>query len=301
METSINFRAKGFFDFNNSLFTLYDDDSIKFFSKNNFENKITIKESFFKNIEICQKNEGDKIVVFNKSKIFFIQIIDTIEYMIVEQKDFSEYNSLIFNSNLDLMRFYTPNYNKIQILLFPEYSKEKFSHSFSSKFNQFLLINDNLLIGIKNNYIKFFLLKEDNCELLNEYEISINDKDNSAISLNEDFLALYAFKLSRIYLFNKKNYFLSKTINLDFQSEPSISIFKINNIVSIVSLFIREDQMKLVNYDISFNGLKWKEIKTKTILNDKVTFYNQFDRNHILFMGKQKCYLVKIQINKNNN
>ena len=275
MKTSINIIAKGFFDYNKLLFALYDDDSIKFFTKNKFENKITIKECLIKNIRICQKNEGDKIVVFTSKKIFFIQIIENnYEYMILDEKDFSEYNSLIFNSNLDLMRFYTSySEDKIEILLFPEYNKSKLSYSFNSKFNQFLLVLDNFLFAIKDNYIKFYLLNEENCKLLKGYEIPINNKNNSAIDLNEDFIALNAFKLNKLYLFNKKNnYSLSKTINLEFKSEPSISIFKINNNASIISLFIGEEKMKFVNYDISLNELKWKEINIKAILNDKILF-----------------------------
>ena len=71
LKTSINFVAKGFFEYNKSLFALYDDDKIKFFNKEKFENKITIKESFVKGIKICQKNEENKIVVFIPKKNIF--------------------------------------------------------------------------------------------------------------------------------------------------------------------------------------------------------------------------------------
>jgi len=103
LKISINFISKRFFKYNKSLFVLYDYDNIKFFTKNKFENKITIKESLIKDIKICQKNEENKIVVFIPKKIFFIQIIEHYnEYMILEQKDINEYNNLIFNSKLDL-------------------------------------------------------------------------------------------------------------------------------------------------------------------------------------------------------
>ena len=72
MKTSKVFLAKGFLEYNKSLFALYNDDKIKFFSKNKFENKITIKENLINNIKVCQKNEEDKIVVFLLKKIFFI-------------------------------------------------------------------------------------------------------------------------------------------------------------------------------------------------------------------------------------
>jgi hypothetical protein len=37
LKTSINFEAKGFFEYNKSLFVLYNDDIIKFFNKENFD------------------------------------------------------------------------------------------------------------------------------------------------------------------------------------------------------------------------------------------------------------------------
>ena len=136
--------------------------------------------------------------------------------MIIDQKDFNfpDKFALIFNSNLDLLNFTISYYgDDFKILLFPEYSNTKFSHNFNSNFNQYLLVDDNLLFGIKNDSTYLFLINEDTCNQLNKYEIIINNKDNSAFILNEDFLALNS--LNKIYLFNiKKNYLLSKTINL---------------------------------------------------------------------------------------
>ena len=75
LKTSINFEAKGFFEYNKSLFVLYNDDIIKFFNKENFENKITIKESILKDIKICQKNEENKIIVFIPKKYFLFKLL----------------------------------------------------------------------------------------------------------------------------------------------------------------------------------------------------------------------------------
>jgi len=303
LKISINFIAKGFFEYNKSLFVLYDDYKIKFFTKNKFENKITIKENVINNIKICQKNEEDKIVVIIPNKIFFIQIIEHYnEYMILEQEKFNEYNTLLFNSKLDLMTFTRERYeDKFYIYSFPKYNDYKFYKSFDSKYNKFLLVNDNLLFGIKDNSTNLYLIDDKDCQKLKEYEIYINNEDSSAIDLNEDFIALIA--LNKVYLFNKKNnYFWSKTINLEFKSNSSkTSIFKINIKVPIVFLFIREEQMTFINYNILSKGLTWKELKTKIILNDKILFYKKFDKNHIIFMGKKKCYLVETILNKNNN
>jgi len=59
--------------------------------------------------------------------------------------------------------------------------------------------------------------------------------------------------------------------------------------------------MEYINYKILLKGLRWEEVKTKIILNDKISFYNKFDKNHILFIGEKKCYLVEIILNKNIN
>ena len=244
-----------------------------------------------------------KLLYLFQKKIFFIQIIDNYnEYMILEQKDFNEYNTLIFNSKLDLMGFNRTYYgDELNILIFPKYSNCKLNNSLNSNYNQFLLVEDNLLFGIKDNSISLYLINDKEFKKLKEYEIYISNKDNSAIDLNEDFVALNA--LNKIYLFNKKNnYILSKTINLEFVSKPStITVFKINNMIPMVSFFIREEQMKFINYNILLKGLIWKEVKAKKILNDKISVFNKFDKNHILFMGKQKTYLVKLILNKNNN
>ena len=126
------------------------------------------------------------------------------EYMILEQKDINEYNNLIFNSKLDLIKFTRSSYeDTLYFFIFPKYSNYKFYNSFNSIYNQFLLVKDNLLFGIKDNSTSLYLINDKECQKLKEYEIYINNKDNSAIDLNEDFIALNA--LNKIYLFNKKN------------------------------------------------------------------------------------------------
>jgi len=124
--------------------------------------------------------------------------------MILEQKDINEYNNLIFNSKLDLIKFTRSSYeDTLYFFIFPKYSNYKFYNSFNSIYNQFLLFEDNLLFGIKDNSTSLYLINDKECQKLKEYEIYINNKDNSAIDLNEDFIALNA--LNKIYLFNKKN------------------------------------------------------------------------------------------------
>jgi hypothetical protein len=201
------------------------------------------------------------------------------------------------------MGFITSNYeDQFYILTFPEYTNCKIHKTLKPKYEKYLLVEDNLFFGIKDNSASLYLINDKDCQKLKEYNISINNKDNSAIDLSEDFIALIT--LNKIFLFDKKNnYFLSKTINLEFKSTAlTTSVFKINNMISFVSLFIREEQMKFINYNILLKGLKWKEVKNKTIiLNDNISFLKKFYKNHIIFIGKQKCYLVEIILNKNNN
>jgi hypothetical protein len=201
------------------------------------------------------------------------------------------------------MGFITSNYeDQFYILTFPEYTNYKIHKTLKPKYEKYLLVEDNLFFGIKDNSSSLYLINDKDCQKLKEYNISINNKDNSAIDLSEDFIALIT--LNKIFLFNKKNnYFLSKTINLEFKSTPlTTSVFKINNMIPIVSLFIREEQMKLINYKILLKGLKWKEVKTQEFnLNDTISCLKKFNKNHILFIGKQKCYLFDIILDKNNN
>ena len=51
--------------------------------------------------------------------------------MILEQKSFNEYNNLIFNSKLDLMKYTRESYgDELKILIFPKYSDSKLSKFF---------------------------------------------------------------------------------------------------------------------------------------------------------------------------
>ena len=302
IKTSITFKAKGFFDYNESLFGLFNNNIIKILTKNKFEDKITIKESIIKDITACQKNKGNKIVVFTKNRIFFIEILDKYsEYIISGNNYFSEYESLVFNLNLDLFKISYNSYNssKLEILLFPEYTKNKLSEPFGLGTNDKIIsVDDNLFFLIKDQYIKLVLIKGDKCKELVSYEISINNYKNSVIDLNEDYIALNS--RDKIFLFDKKNnYSLSKTIYLDIDSNTPTNIYKINNFC--VSLFIKGEQMNIINYDISMKGIKWEQRKTKRVIDGKISYFNQLNKNNIIFIGEKKCYLVEMQLNQKDN
>ena len=156
------------------------------------------------------------------------------------------------------------------------------------------MVNDNLFFCKDDYSTKLFLIKENDFKELNHYDFSLDLDESSAIDLSEDFLALNSYNI--IYLLYKKNnYSYAKTILLDF---PSF-IHKINDY--IVSIFIKGEQMKLINYDISLKGIKWKPRKTKIVINEKIYYYNQINKNYILFIGKTKCYFYEIQLNQKNN
>ena len=151
---------------------------------------------------------------------------------------------------------------------------------------------------IKDQSIKLVLIEGDKCKELVSYEISINNYKNSVIDLNEDYIALNS--RDKIFLFDKKNnYSLSRTIYLDIDSNTPTNIYKINNFC--VSLFIKGEQMKIISYDISMKGIKWEQRKTKRVIDGKISYFKQFNKNNILFIGEQKCYLVEIQLNQKDN
>ena len=93
---------------------------------------------------------------------------------------------------------------------------------------------------------------------------------------------------------------MPKTIYLDnIDSNFSGILYKINDYT--VSLFIKGEQMKIINYDISLKGLIWKRRETKTLINAKISYAGWLNKNLILFMGEKKSYFVDIQLNKKNN
>ena len=156
-------------------------------------------------------------------------------------------------------------------------------------------MKENLFFCREDSCTKLFLIEEDYCNKLKDYKFSMDLDKSSAIDLNEDFLALNSY--NKIYLFNKKNnYSFAKTINLDIDYKSSTIIYRINN--HIVSMFIEGESIQLINYDISLNGIKWIPRKTKTVINKRIYYVKQINKNHILFMGKKKCYFGEIQLNQ---
>ena len=301
INTKIKMNIKGIFNYNENLLVTYDDYTIKFIAKNTLQNKFTIMETEIKNIKRCKKkNEEDIIFILALSYIFIIKIfLQYDEYKILEKVDISKYDTVIINSICDLLAFKKINYSSFEFYLINYKNYIKIEKEFKDDISRFLLVNDNLFFGIKNYYIKLYLIEKNVCYEINKFEISGVKENDSVINLNEDYLTLNTS--NKIFIFDKKNnYNLSKTINLNDEYGSSINIINLNNIM--ISLCLKEKKMKIVNYNISLMGLKWREISNSNIDfdNEVIKVCEKLGENHLFIIGENYCYIVEMLIIHNN-
>ena len=300
INTKIKMNIKGIFNYNENLLVTYDDYTIKFISKNTLQNKFTIMEPEIKNIKKCEKkNKGDLFIILVSSSIFIIKIFPQYnEYKILEKVDISKYETVIINSLCNLLAFTKSNYSfKFYLINYKNYIK--IEKEFKDDISRFLLVNDNLFFGIKNYYIKLYLIEKNDCNEINKFEISGVKENDSVINLNEDYLTLNTS--NKIFIFDKKNnYNLSKTINLNDEYGSSINIINLNNIM--ISLCLKEKKMKIINYNISLMGLKWREISNSNIDfdNEVIKVCEKLGENHLFIIGENYCYIVEMLIMHNN-
>jgi len=300
INTKIKMNIKGIFNYNENLLVTYDDYTIKFISKNTLQNKFTIMEPEIKNIKKCKKkNKGDLFIILVSSSIFIIKIFPQYnEYKILEKVDISKYETVIINSLCNLLAFTKYNYSfKFYLINYKNYIK--IEKEFNDDISRFLLANDDLFFGIENNYIKLYQIEKNNCNEINKFEISGVKENDSVINLSEDYLALNT--PNKIFIFDKKNnYNLSKTINLNDEYGSSINIINLNNIM--ISLCLKEKKMKIINYNISLMGLKWREISNSNIDfdNEVIKVCEKLGENHLFIIGENYCYIVEMLIIDNN-
>ena len=300
INTKIKMNIKGIFNYNENLLVTYDDYTINFIAKNTLQNKFTIMELEIKNIKKCKKkNKEDLFIILVLSRIFIIKIFPQYdEYKILEKVDISKYYTVIINSLCDLLAFTKSNYSfNFYLINYKNYIK--IEKEFKDDISRFLLVNDNLFFGIENYYIKLYLIEKNNCNEINKFEISGVKENDSIINLNENYLTLNTS--NKIFIFDKKNnYNLSKTINLNDEYGSSIKIINLNNIM--ISLCIKKKKMKIVNYNISLMGLKWREISNSNIDfdNEVIKACEKLGENHLFIIGENYFYIVEMLIIDNN-
>ena len=128
-------------------------------------------------------------------------------------------------------------------------------------------------------------------------DIKIGDK-SSIINLNDLY---YAFNhKEEIYILNKKNLDLIKTINLNLISNniiPLTFFVKINGNNVIIFVF-KDESVYMKNYEISMEGIKWDSKNDKNVIKEKINNIIIYD-NKAFFIGTDKAYLNEIEIEKN--
>ena len=114
-------------------------------------------------------------------------------------------------------------------------------------------------------------------KLVNELEINMDPSHSSIIELNNNY---YCFNDQyRILILNKSNLFLAKEINIE---NNILGLLKISD--KIISIFSSKyGSIKLINYDISLDGIKWNEKERKDILKGESN-----DEKVLMFVKSQK-------------
>ena len=302
LETKIvySFIPKGVFILNNCLFIFYNENIIKFYSIKNFLFIFEIEEYFLNNIAVCKKHKEDSILVISDSFLYFILIIENCEYIIKNQIDIKYSNIYAFNSSFDLLT-YDRSHEKIFIFSGPNYKNTK---KFSTKneyyyFYKVLFFDDKKFLGCENDKLGLYELVEKKSEnfCLFLYRYKIKKKKNyenyiSVIDLNKLKCEFYAFIIhDLIYLINKDNYIIAKTIKLNQQIFDRSDIFQIYN-NNIDFLLFGKSTVFLIKYEISMGGIKWQEKSNKIILQKEAKLFDRYN-NIILFVKDNNCFLIK--------
>ena len=315
LETKItlNFTINGLFKFNDNLIVLYSDKIIKFYSKKLFQFIFEIDEFLFNNIRFCKKNKEDSLLVYSESILYFVQIIENCEYRILSYLEMPADN-YTFNSSLDLLtskRIKEKYEYFIELILYsaPDYITKKFSikHKCNDyfKFNKILIFDDNHFLGYLYNGFRLGTYKIDlysnDYILLEEYKLnkkSLYDRQISIIDLNNLKCEFYAFiAADLIYLVNKNNFTIAKTIkfNYNYQDFERIDVLKINN--NHIDFIAFGKSIYLINYEISMGGIKWQKKSNLKIMNENskegVNSFYDYDNNKILFNKGENLYLIK--------
>jgi hypothetical protein len=292
----------GFLDFNEVLYAVYDSSSIYFIDKaekdiQKDKIKFEIKEPEFKNIKICKKYDENNFILLTDNYLSLITIVENREYMI-NKKIKMEIRLFDFTSNLDLIfGDYAYDTYTIHYLFNPEYKqKENLLNIYRP--TKIQIIKDDLFFIFENGKISSYLIKENKVNKLNEKSDIKTDDKSSIIDLNDLY---YAFNhQEEIYILNKKNLDLIKTINLNLISNniiPLTFFVKINGNNVIIFVF-KDESVYMKNYEISMEGIKWDSKNDKNVIKEKINNIIIYE-NKAFFIGTDKAYLNEIEIEKN--
>jgi len=283
----------GLLDFNKDLLALYSKNYIYIISKKDYKKKILIQEYGINNIIECKKINDEKILIYTKKNIIFVDVLGDNDYKISDKIDFSS-EIYDFNSHLDLLyiNYKYDNYDSIigssiELVMYPKYEKPKFSikNNNSSQYQYRLqFINDDTFFRFSPTFIESYQIKDNKCYFEKNAKIDLELNNASIIDLNTLYYCLNDNE--KLLLLDKKDLFIVKTINV--LNDNNLALLKINN--KIVSTFYNTKKtLTYDNYDILSNGIKWNLKETKQLFEGDII--NCFhSKKYILFLNVEKPY-----------
>ena len=292
--SSINFKVKGFLDFNKDLIALYSTNSIYFISKKDYEVKIEILEYGINNIIVCKKINNERFLIYTKENIIIMDILGSNDYKISDKIDFSA-NIFDFNSNLDLLYVksiysnFNETSNSIELAIYPKYETILFSikckkpSSYDEDY-RLQIINDNTFFRFSQTFLESYRINNNKCFFEKNMKIDLDLEKVSILNLNEMYYCLTDSK--KLLLLDKKDLFTVKTINII--NKKNLAILKISD--KIVSTFYLKDKKLLNdNYNILSNGIKWDLKETKELFEGYIINCFQ-SKKYILFLDELSSY-----------
>ena len=275
----------GFIDFNKYLFVFYSSYSIEFILKENYDTKFEIEEKYQNKIKVCKKIDEEKILIFGKSGITIIKIIDNIDFIYTQKINISA-EIYDFNSKLDLLYFYGKGF---KLHLFPNYKGTKISNYEGNEIEidnnkcKLEFISKDTFFIFDNTALKMLLIYGNKSKLVNELEINMDPSHSSIIELNKNYYCFNTYY--RIFILNKTNLFLVKEINIE---NNILGLLKISD--KIISIFSSNyGSIELINYDILLDGIKWNEKERKDILK------GESNEEKVLMFVKSQKYVLFIK------
>ena len=170
--------------------------------------------------------------------------------------------------------------------LFPNYKGTKISNYEGNEIEidnnkcKLEFISKDTFFIFDNTALKMLLIYGKKFKLVNELEINMDPSHSSIIELNNNY---YCFNDQyRILILNKSNLFLAKEINIE---NNILGLLKISD--KIISIFSSKyGSIKLINYDILLDGIKWNQKEIKDILKGESN-----DEEILMFFKSQKYVL----------
>ena len=287
VKTIKNFGISDFCEINESCIAFSNYSTIYIYDKNNFTQIFKIKE-FNKKIIKIGKIENNKFFGISYNFIIVFNILNNNDYII--ENSLKSPSQIIETNCSDIYYIDLFNINYYYCLKYP-YTDSIEEFSSENKYIKLTFLGKDLMVAFNNEsldfYKKIFIQTFFNSKIYFEKKSSIFD-------INEQFYLIN--NLDIIYLLNKKNFNLAKTINLDID-HIDLRLFQNNKkIFTIIYNSHLKNYYHSLNYlclKVLNNGLQLKKEKNQELnTNSKYQYCFLEKFNNFYFCSSENELII---------